>query len=49
MTVQAEAATESERPEIQKSLEAHQQLAQEEYQAFHNDKELCKKTWGQSK
>ena len=49
LIVQAEAASESERPEIQKSLEAHQQLAQEGYCAFKNDKKLSKKTWGQCK
>jgi len=47
LTVQAEAegATESER--LKKSPETHQKLAQEGYQAFHNDKELSKTTWGQ--
>jgi len=47
LTIQAEAAGATESERLKKSLEAHQKLAQEGYQAFHNDKELSKTTWGQ--
>lgn len=49
LILQSEAATESERPRIKETLEAHQLLAQEGYQAFRHDKELSKKTWDDCK
>ena len=45
LTVQIEAATESERPQLEKTLEAHQQLAQEGYEAFRYDRQMSKETW----
>ena len=39
------AATESERPQLEKTLEAHQQLAQEGYQAFQYDRNMSKESW----
>lgn len=44
LMMQSEAATESERPQIQETLEAHQLLAQKGYQAFNHDKKLSRKT-----
>ena len=40
LTVQIEASTELERPELQKYLREHQQLAQEGYDTFRYDREL---------
>ena len=42
--VQIEAATEAEKPLLQSTLQQHQQLAEEGYQAFRYDRELSKKS-----
>lgn len=42
--IQTDAATGSERKQIQEALEAHQLLAPEGYQTFCHDKELSRKT-----
>ena len=45
LTVQIEASTELERPELQKNLYEHQQLAQEGYDTFRYDRELSMTSW----
>ena len=49
LMIQTDAATGSERQQIQEALEAHQLLAQEGYQTFRHDKELSRKTWNHCK
>ena len=50
LMIQTDAATGSERQQIQEALEAHQLLAQEDYQTFRQDKELIsRKTWNHCK
>lgn len=45
LLVQMEAVTDTQRPQLEKTLEAHQQLAQEGYKAFRYDRELSCNSW----
>lgn len=47
LTIQIESASESEKPKLQESLQAHQQLAEEGYHAFRYDRDLSYKSWGE--
>ena len=45
LLVQIDAATDSQRPQLEKTLEQHQQLAQEGYKAFRYDRDLSCNSW----
>lgn len=45
LTVKINAAAESEKPQLEKMLETHQQLAQEGYQAFRYDRQMSRDSW----
>ncbi len=41
LTVQIESATELEKPQLEQTLEVHHKLAQEGYDAFKYNREMC--------